>query len=462
MRISRSLFSTVLLASFLSITSCQKDNTTSTPSSVVVSALSCSAATFSAVAVNGVAYSGTASVPYTGGNGSTYAAGTAVSSTGVTGLTATLQAGTLASGAGNLAFVVSGTPATTGSATFPLTFGGQSCSFVLSVGATSGSTTDCSTATGLAKVVCLAETFKATLTAAQLATVQLTYTKADAVKWSNLPQALTQTKRVGINFGALSTTQLAAAKALLTAVLAQNVTNEGYDEMEGNLAADDYLAANGGGTTYGAGNYYLAFLGTPSTTGLWELQFGGHHYTFANTYNGGKITGVTPSFRAVEPMAAVTVGSRTYQPVEQERQAFADLLAGLSSTEQATAKLSTTFTDILLGPGVDGQFPTTKQGLKVGNLSTAAKTLVLNAIKLYTNDLDSETAATVLATYTADLDNTYVAYSGTGTMSTQNDYIRLDGPHIWIEYSTQGGIVIRNTPHPHSVWRDRTGDYGGN
>ena len=462
MRISRPLFATALLASYLFITSCQKNDTTSTPSSVVVSALSCSTATFSAAAVNGVAYSGTASVPYTGGNGSTYAAGTAISSTGVTGLTATLQAGTLASGAGNLAFVVSGTPASTGSATFPLTFGGQSCSFVLSVGATSGSTTDCSTATGLAKVVCLAETFKATLTATQLATVQLTYTKTDAVKWSNLPQALTQTKRVGLNFGALSTTQLAAAKALLTAVLAQNVTNEGYDEMEGNLAADDYLAANGGGTTYGAGNYYLAFLGTPSTTGLWELQFGGHHYTFANTYNGGKITGVTPSFRAVEPMAAVTVGSRTYQPVEQERQAFADLLAGLSSTEQALAKLSTTYTDILLGPGVDGQFPTTKQGLKVGNLSASAKTLVLNAIKLYTNDLDSETAATVLATYTADLDNTYVAYSGTGTMSTQNDYIRLDGPHIWIEYSTQGGIVIRNTPHPHSVWRDRTGDYGGN
>lgn len=73
---------------------------------------------------------------------------------------------------------------------------------------------------------------------------------------------------MGINFGELSTAQLAAAKALLTAVLAQNVTNEGYDEMDGNLATDDYLAANGGGTTYGAGNYYLAFWGTPNTTGL--------------------------------------------------------------------------------------------------------------------------------------------------------------------------------------------------
>ncbi|MDO7888272.1 DUF3500 domain-containing protein [Hymenobacter cheonanensis] len=463
MRTPRSSFAASLLAALLLITSCQKDETTATPvaTTATVSALSCGTAMFSAAAVSGAAYSGTATVPYTGGNGGTYAAGGAIASTGVAGLTATLQTGTLASGAGNLAFVVSGTPAATGTATFALSFGGQACSFALPVGATA-SATDCSSATGLARVVCLAEAFKATLTAAQVATVQLAYSKADAVKWSNLPQALTQTKRVGINFGALSSTQLAAAKALLTAVLAQGVTNEGYDEMEGNLAADDYLAANGGGSTYGAGNYYLAFLGTPSTTGLWELQFGGHHYTFANTYSGGKITGVTPSFRAVEPMAAVTVNGRTYQPVEQERQAFAALLGGLSTAEQATAKLSGTFTDILLGPGVDGQFPTTKQGLKAGTLSTDKQALVLSAIKLYVNDLDSQTAATVLATYTADLADTYVAYSGTGTMSQQNDYVRLDGPHLWLEYSAQGGIVIKGTPHPHSVWRDRTGDYGGN
>ncbi|GAB2606626.1 hypothetical protein [Spirosoma areae] len=60
--------------------------------------------------------------------------------------------------------------------------------------------------------------------------------------------------------GALNTTQLAAAKAILAAVLVQGVANEGYHEMEGSLAADDYLAANGG-STYGYGNYYITFLG---------------------------------------------------------------------------------------------------------------------------------------------------------------------------------------------------------
>ena len=458
-RLSMVIFSALAVG----VVSCKKQ-TDSVTASATVMALTCSSTTFSTTAASGTTYSGTASVPYAGGNGVAYSAGSAIASTGITGLNATLQAGTLANGGGNLTYAISGMPSGSGTASFALSFGGQSCSFALPVNATSSGTTvatNCSSVTGLGQVVCLAEAFKATLSTTQLATVQLAYSRTDAVKWSNLPQALSR-NRVGIAFGALNATQLAAAKALLATVLAQGVPNEGYDEMEGNLAADDYLATIGGGSDYGAANYYMAFLGMPSTTGLWELQFGGHHYTFANTYNGGKITGVTPSFRGVEPMAPVTANSRTYQPVEQERQAFADMLAGLSSNEQTTAKLSSTFSDILLGPGKDGQFPTTRQGLKVGDLSAAKKMLVLTAIKLYTNDLDSQTAATILAKYTAGLDETYIAYSGSLTMSQQNDYVRIDGPSVWIEYNSQGGVIIRNTPHPHSVWRDRTSDYGGN
>ena len=82
------------------------------------------------------------------------------------------------------------------------------------------------------------------------------------------------------------------------------------------------------------------------------------------------------------------------------------MLGSLSSSEQATAKLSATFRDVLLGPGRDGQFPTTKQGLKVSDLPAAKQKLVLNAIKLYVNDLDPATAATILAKYTAELADT--------------------------------------------------------
>jgi uncharacterized protein (TIGR02145 family) len=73
-----------------------------------------------------------ASVPYTGGNGGSYAAQT-ISSTGVTGLTAALTAGILANGLGSLSFAISGTPASSGTASFALTIGGLSCSFTVPV-----------------------------------------------------------------------------------------------------------------------------------------------------------------------------------------------------------------------------------------------------------------------------------------------------------------------------------------
>ena len=86
---------------------------------------------------------------------------------------------------------------------------------------------------------------------------------------------------------------------------------------------------------------------------------------------------------------------------------------------------------------------------------------MLNVIKLYVNDLDRETAATVLPLYTAGLADTYLAYSGSQSMSQTGDYVRLDGPRLWIEYSAQPSRDFPSTSHPHSVWRDRVSDYGG-
>ncbi len=79
----------------------------------------------------------TASIPYTGGNGLAYSAGWPIESTGVTGLTASLQAGTLNTGNGNASFEISGTPNNSGVANFVLQLGGQTCSISLQVNAAS-------------------------------------------------------------------------------------------------------------------------------------------------------------------------------------------------------------------------------------------------------------------------------------------------------------------------------------
>ncbi|MEY3049519.1 MAG: hypothetical protein RL365_1557, partial [Bacteroidota bacterium] len=93
-----------------------------------LSTINCGGATTSGNLFSGsTANNVSASVPYTGGNGGFYAAQN-VASTGVTGLTATLAAGTLANGAGSVTYTITGTPASAGTATFAISLGGQSCS----------------------------------------------------------------------------------------------------------------------------------------------------------------------------------------------------------------------------------------------------------------------------------------------------------------------------------------------
>lgn len=321
---------------------------------------------------------------------------------------------------------------------------------------------NCASYLGHAQLVCLADEFKKQLDSTQLAAVQRSYVLAEAKKWSNLPQSLVQSanKRIGLNFGAMTTTQIQYAKALIKAA-AGTVAYEGWDEIQQIMNADDYLLANGGGSIYGAGNYYIALLGTPAATGTWSLQFGGHHLAFANTYANGLLTGATPAFRSSEPFAAFTMGGIQNQPLVQERSALSAMLTALSPAEQASAKLASTFTDILVGPQKDGQFPATPSGLKVGTLTQTQKDLVMAAIRTYTDDISPANAEALLARYKNEIDNTYISFSGTTGLLTQNDYVRIDGPSVWIEYSTQRGIVLAPT-HPHTVWRDKTRDYGGN
>ena len=434
-------------------------------SSATVTALTCASATVSSSATINTAFTGTAQVPYTGGNGAAYTAGTAISSTGVTGLTATLAAGTLANGSGNITYNISGTPTSSGTASFAISFGGQSCTLALTVN--TASTADCSSSTGVAKVVCLANAFLTTLTSTQQSSVVLTLNLANAKRWSNLPCGLSC--RNGLLFSSLTTAQQNAAIAVIQAA-SGTTSGNGYDEFNQIRKADSYLGQSANG--YSEGNYVIAFLGTPSTTGKWMLQFGGHHYAQNITYDGGVVTSITPLHEAVEPKGSFTYSGTTYSgPIESELTAMQQMLGSFTSAELSSAKISTTFSDCLMVPGsTTNTFPSTKQGIKVSNLAATAQAKVLAAIAEWVNDVDAATAASFLTTYQNELANTYVCYasntsatagSPTSFLKANTDYVRIDGPSVWIEFVCQNGVVISNQIHYHTVMRDHSRDYIG-
>lgn len=318
-------------------------------------------------------------------------------------------------------------------------------------------------------VVTAANTFIATLTTAQQTTLLQAFNTTNVAKWSNLPCGAQC--RIGLQLSNLTSTQQAAAMAVVQAATG-TAANEGYNEIQQIRAADDYLNTSGGGSGYSAGLYFIAFLGTPSTTGTWMLQFGGHHLATNITFGGGNVTGATPKFEGVEPLSFVTANANifpagtTVTPLGSEQASMLALFNSLTTAQKTTAKLTQTFSDVLLGPntveGGNTSYPTTKVGLPCSQLTTAQQSLVVAAMAPWVQDADDVTATALLNYYQTQLANTYISYSGTGNFTTNADYARVDGPNVWIEFVCQTGVVFRSNIHYHSIWRDRARDYGGN
>lgn len=120
---------------------------TTTPG--IVLSLTCASATNTGTLASGTIASNVAStIPYTGGNGGSHG-GQAVSSTGVTGLTATLSAGSFVNGNGTLTYIITGVPSGIGTASFAINIGGKTCNLTRPVVAAAGivSSLNCAGAT---------------------------------------------------------------------------------------------------------------------------------------------------------------------------------------------------------------------------------------------------------------------------------------------------------------------------
>lgn len=187
------------------------------------------------------------------------------------------------------------------------------------------------------------------------------------------------------------------------------------------------------------------------------MQFGGHHLATNIIYGNGNVTGATPKFEGVEPLTFTTANGNVLptgtvaSPLSNEAAAMQALLNGLTTAQKTTAHLTQTFNDVVLGPNGNGQFPATKVGLAVSMLTASQQALVVAAMRPWVQDSDDATAARLMATYTNELAGTYIAYAGSGNLTSSSDYVRIDGPTVWIEFACQNGIVYQGQIHYHTV-----------
>ena len=310
-------------------------------------------------------------------------------------------------------------------------------------------------AAATARIVAAAQAVVATLDEAGRAKVQFPFEGPQRTKWSNLPSPMFQ--REGIRLADLTAPQRAAIDTLLTAAL----STDGYRKVKEIMRADGVLATGQGGGGRGGGGrggprfaedeYYLAFLGTPSATTPWMLQFGGHHLAINLTMMGSQAT-MAPSLPAAQP-AIYEFEGRTIRPLGNENDKAFALINALDDTQRAQAIIGSRVADLVLGAGQDGR-TIQPEGIRASALSPAQQTMLLEIVREWAGIQNDAFATPRMAEIRTNLPDTYFAWSGPTTNGSAA-YFRVQGPTLHIEYAPQ-----RDVTHIHTIYRDPTNDYG--
>jgi len=307
-----------------------------------------------------------------------------------------------------------------------------------------------------ARIVSAAQALMTTLDDSGRTRLQFPFDGPQKTRWSNLPTGIFERK--GVRMGDLSAAQRAAVKVLLTAALSR----DGYRKVTEIIGGDEALhkanagppggAPPGGNrVVFGEDEYYLAFLGPPSTTAPWMLQFGGHHLAINLTMAGSQ-SSMTPSLPATQP-ARYTVEGREIRPLGAENDKAFALINALDASQRSKAILTYGVSDLVLGPGHDGQ-TIQPEGIPASALSVSQQAMLLDLVHEWAGIVTDAFAAPRIAEIKAALPQTYFAWSGPTTNGSLA-YFRIQGPTLVIEYAPQ-----RSLDHIHTIYRDPTNDYG--
>ena len=343
-----------------------------------------------------------------------------------------------------------------------------------------------------ARIVTAAKAVIASLDEAGRAKVQFPFDSPQKAKWSNFPSGIFQ--RDGIKMGDLTAAQKDAVMNLLAVALSR----EGFQKVRDIMRGDEVLKTTdggrggprggpppggpppkgqaggppngqaggpppgqrgggrgrggpGGGLIFGEDLYYLAFLGAPSTTDPWMLQFGGHHLAINLTMAGSQAT-MAPSLPAAQP-ATYTFEGRTVRPLGRENDKAFALINALDEQQRGQAILSYRVSDLVLGPGQDGR-TIQPEGLKGSALTPSQQTMLLDIVREWAGIMADAYAEPRTQEIRGSINETYFAWSGPTTNGSAA-YFRVQGPTLVIEYAPQG-----NVDHIHTIYRDPTNDYG--
>jgi hypothetical protein len=275
--------------------------------------------------------------------------------------------------------------------------------------------------------------------------------------WSNLPEGMFERK--GWRLGDLSVDAHNKAWDILRSFLSES----GFEMVRANVLCDEVLRLRHGRPSplYGADEFFLSFLGTPSASEPWILQFGGHHLALDAHFADGHIV-LNPMMNGGNPMnfewplideaASTPADSVPVRQMSQEIDLAFVLASTLTPEQRERAVLSTEHIDWKFGPQRTAELAPAEDGLPASALSESQRALLIGILAERVEVLHRAHSAPVMEELTAELDQTWFSWYGPTTRDSAASY-RIQGPSVIMEFAPQGNASAA-MGHVHAIYWD--------
>ena len=294
-----------------------------------------------------------------------------------------------------------------------------------------------------------ANRFLASLTAEQRAKATFPFADAERSNWFYVP-----IERKGLPLREMGAFQRHLASALLSAGLSQ----AGYIKAVTIMSLEDVLRImeKDSGERRNPEKYYFSIFGTPSDTGTWGYRVEGHHLSQNYTVVNGRVVDA-PSFFGSNP-AEVRQGPRAgLRVLAAEEDLGRDLIASLTAPQQKTAIVDPKApADILTSNGRQAALQGQPSGISAAQMTSAQLAKLTALLDEYVGNVPEQIAQARLEQIKKAGTHIFFAWAG-GLKRGEPHYYRIQAPAFLIEYDN----TQNDNNHIHAVWREFTGDFGG-
>jgi hypothetical protein len=261
-------------------------------------------------------------------------------------------------------------------------------------------------------------------------------------------------ERKGLPLGQMTTTQRHLAHTLLSSGMGQR----GFAAAMTIMSLEEILQhiEQGKGPRRDPEGYFFSLFGKPADTGTWGWRVEGHHLTLNFTIVNGRGIAGTPAFMGSNPGRVLDGPRKGLRVLADEEEMGFRLVRMLDDAQRKTATIDAKAPDDII-TGANRQADVGEpRGIVATDLRPEQAAVLRGLVKLYAHRMRPEIANAELARIDeAGWDKVRFAWAG-ATEPGAAHYYRVHGPTFLIEFDN----VQNNANHPHTVWRDLTGDFG--